>query len=277
MQQQTIQNAFTLSGIGLHTGAEVHVHVQPAPADAGIVFVRSDLPGKPRVEARLENLHQQMRCTTLKQGNAEVITTEHLLATCYALQLDNLLVEMDGQEMPGIDGSALPFYQALSKAGVQRQAAEAKELVLRHEVQVGKEKALLRASSYDKGLKIEYVLEHDVAYVPAQYLILELSAEKFAREIAPARTFVLKREVEHLRSVGLGKGANTHNTLVIAENGTIIENTLRFPDEFVRHKVLDLIGDLALLGARLKAFVSASRSGHQLNAELVREIAKTQE
>lgn len=276
MQQQTIQKAFTLTGIGLHTGAKTNLHVQPAPANTGIVFVRSDLPGKPQVAARMDNLHRQVRCTTLKQGNAEVITTEHFLATCYALDIDNLLVEMDGQEMPGMDGSALPFYQAFHTAGLQRLEADARQLVLQQTLQVAKDKATLRASPYDKRLKIEYMLEHDLSYVPAQYLILELSAEKFAKEIAPARTFVLKREVDYLRSVGLGKGANTQNTLVIDENGKIIDNTPRFADEFVRHKILDLIGDLALLGMRLKAFVSASRSGHHLNAELVCEIAKLQ-
>lgn len=274
MYQQTIQRSCSLTGTGLHSGQTVTITAHPAAVDSGIVFIRTDLPGKPHIPARIEHLHSRMRCSCISIGTAEVFTTEHLLATCYAMGIDNLLVEIDGSEVPGMDGSALPFYETIHNAGIQAQDKEASPITITDSIQIKEDKASLQARHYDGGLHLEYRLEYDVSFLPPQYLALDINDHTFARYLAPARTFVLRREVEQLQKLGLGKGATTQNTLVLDENGCIIDNTFRFPDEFVRHKMLDLLGDLALLSVRLNAHISAVRSGHTLNARLAQEIMK---
>ena len=273
MQQQTIATNVTLSGIGLHSGQEVTLNLYPAPADHGIVFVRSDLPARPRIAATIANLHQRMRCTALVADNAEVHTTEHLLATCLAMGIDNMLIEIDGPEVPGMDGSALLFYQALAKAGKQKQDQLAHLLILDQKIEVSGGNASLVARPHDQTLQLEYYLEYDVYYLKPQHIVLAIDEATFAKEIAPARTFALKEEVAQLVKAGLGKGANVKNTLIIDEDGNVVDNQLRFADEFARHKTLDLLGDLALLGRRLQAHIVARRSGHTLNAALVQKLS----
>ena len=272
MQQQTLATSVTISGIGLHSGQKVSLNLHPAPPGHGRVFVRSDLPARPRIAANIANLHQRRRCTALVAANAEVHTTEHLLATCLAMGIDNVLIEINGPEVPGMDGSALPFYQALAKAGKQTQSPPAPLLVLDQEIQVHDASASLVARPHESGLHLEYYLEYPVSYLPPQHFVLTIDAASFAQEIAPARTFALKAEVEQLLQAGLGKGANVNNTLIIAEDGSVVENQLRFADEFARHKTLDLLGDIALLGCRLQAHIVARRSGHSLNATLVQKL-----
>lgn len=272
MQQQTIQKTTTISGIGLHSGQNITMEVQPAPANHGIIFVRTDMPHQPKIPASLSSLHHRMRCTALMANGGEVHTTEHFLATCLAMQLHNLLVNISGPEVPGMDGSALPFYQILQEAGKHIQSETAKIMVIKEAIQVQDKKASLQAIPHPTGLVLAYHLVYDLPGFPEQNVRFEINEENFAKEIAPARTFALKQEVDALLKLGLGKGANLQNTLILDDHGQIISNQLRFPDEFARHKLLDLLGDLALSGYFIQGEIQGERSGHELNAVLARAI-----
>ena len=183
-------------------------------------------------------------------------------------------MEISGPELPGADGSALPFCQVLMDAGIEKQGASS-TIKIDSELQVDRDKASIKVVP-DTGFHIEYTLDHDLDFFPKQVFSLEITRESFIKEIAPARTFVLKKEVEALQKFGLGKGATVKNTLVIDDDGSIIDNKLRFADEFTRHKILDIVGDFFLLGARLEGKLYAHRSGHNLNAMLVEKIQACQ-
>ncbi|MBI4605875.1 MAG: UDP-3-O-[3-hydroxymyristoyl] N-acetylglucosamine deacetylase [Planctomycetes bacterium] len=267
-----------MTGVGLHTGEPVRLVLVPAAPGTGVVFVRTDLPGRPRIEARLESLGTRPRRTALVGQGIEVHTTEHLLAALYGAGVQDVEVRMDGPEVPGLDGSALPFYEAIRAAGVVGQGSPARELRVARAARVEDRGASVEAFPRRDGLRLRYVLDYgqlrpdgDPSLV-RQSFELEVTEETFAREIAPARTFVLEEEVRALQAEGLGKGASTRNTLVVGCSG-VIDNTLRFPDELARHKVLDLLGDLCLLGARIHGRILAVRSGHALNVRLARELA----
>jgi UDP-3-O-[3-hydroxymyristoyl] N-acetylglucosamine deacetylase/3-hydroxyacyl-[acyl-carrier-protein] dehydratase len=280
-EQRTLSAKASLHGVGLHTGESVHVDLVPAEADTGVVFVRTDLPGEPPVEAIPENLVPRPRRTALVKGRTEVQTTEHLLAALFGSGIHNVEVRLDGPEVPGLDGSALPYYEAVKEAGISSQGCGAPEVRLRYPIAVTDRGASLIALGLEQGLRIGYTLDYGptfrerVACPATQFLELEITEETFAREIAPARTFVFEEEIEALRAEGLGKGANTENTLVLGKDG-VIDNELRFPDELVRHKILDLIGDLFLAGCRLHGHILATRSGHALNVRLARLIRENQ-
>ena len=275
--QRTVRSTAEIRGVGLHTGAETTVRVGPAPADAGVRFVRTDLPGRPRIPADPLHLVDRGRRTALAEGTAEVHTIEHLLAACHGLGVDNLVVEMDGVEVPGLDGSALPFVELLRRAGVvEIPGSTRRELALRQAegvVEPGSE-ATISAVPWERGLRISYTLDYGPkSPFAAQHVAVDFGEDAFVREIAPARTFVLEAEAQALLARGLGKGATHQNTLVVGSDGLPAQNRLRFPDEYARHKVLDLCGDLFLAGADLRAQVAAVRSGHSGNGLLVRRIA----
>ena len=275
--QRTVRAPAEVRGVGLHTGAETTVRVAPAPADAGVVFVRTDLPERPGIPADPLHLVDRGRRTALAEGTAEVHTVEHLLAACHGLGVDDLVVEMDGIEVPGMDGSALPFVELLRRAGVAEiPGSTRRELGLgRTEgvVEPGSE-AVLSAVPRERGLRLSYTLDYGPkSPFPPQHVAVDFSEDSFVREIAPARTFVLEAEAQALLARGLGKGANHQNTLVVGADGAPVQNRLRFPDEYARHKTLDLCGDLFLAGADLRAHVTAVRSGHSGNALLARRLA----
>lgn len=274
--QRTVQTTAEVRGVGLHTGAPTTLRVGPAPADAGVVFVRTDLPGRPAIPADPLHLVDRGRRTALAEGAAEVHTIEHLLAACHGLSVDNLRVEIDGVEVPGMDGSALPFVEALRRAvPVEIPDAPRRELLPAAAVGVvePRSEAVLTAHPRERGLQVSYTLDYGPsAPFGPQHVTVDVSEESFVREIAPARTFVLESEAKALREAGLGRGATHENTLVVGKDGPL-QNRLRFPDEYARHKMLDLMGDLFLLGADLRAHVAALRSGHSGNALLVRRLA----
>ncbi|MBN2489590.1 MAG: UDP-3-O-[3-hydroxymyristoyl] N-acetylglucosamine deacetylase [Planctomycetes bacterium] len=277
--QRTIKDAVELSGVGLHTGAPVTLRIRPAPPDHGVIFVRTDVEDPPLIAASLDNLRRLERRTALAVERVEIQTIEHLLAALWAVQLDNAVIEMDAPEVPGADGSARPFVDALNQAGLVDQKAPKKTLVLDETVSVSAGSAALVAlPSPDGAFGLSYTLDYasaDGRALPVQHFeCAELTPEVFIREVAPARTFCLEREAEELRSAGLGRGANYQNTLVIGASGGVIENELRYPDEFARHKVLDLIGDVFLLEADLKARIVATKTGHELNQKLVGELRR---
>ncbi|MCK6481989.1 MAG: UDP-3-O-acyl-N-acetylglucosamine deacetylase [Planctomycetes bacterium] len=274
--QRTVQGTAEVRGVGLHTGAATTLRVGPAPADAGVVFVRTDLPGRPRIPVDGLHVVDRGRRTALAEGTAEVHTVEHLLSACHGLGVDDLVVEIDGVEVPGMDGSALPFVELLRRAGiVEIPDAPRRELSLADAVGVvepGSE-APLAALPRESGLQVSYTLDYGpAAPFPPQHVTVAVSEDSYVREIAPARTFVMESEAKALRERGLGKGATHENTLVVGPEGPI-RNALRFPDEYCRHKLLDMMGDLFLLGADLRAHVSGLRSGHAGNALLVRRLA----
>ncbi len=276
-EQQTVAGEARLCGVGLHSGEEVELVLGPAPANTGVVFVRVDLPGEPRVEACVSNVVQRPRRTALARGPVEIHTTEHLMAALWAAKVDNVEVRLNRPELPGMDGSALPFYQAIREAGIKSLGKPARELRLREPLAVDGNGARVTASPSANGLKVAYTLDFRATRLPSaqrlgsQFLELEMDEDVFVKEIAPARTFVLKEEVEALQREGLGQGANTQNTVVFGEDG-VIDGELRFPDECVRHKILDLLGDLCLIGRRFHGHVVAARSGHFLNVQLARRI-----
>jgi UDP-3-O-[3-hydroxymyristoyl] N-acetylglucosamine deacetylase/3-hydroxyacyl-[acyl-carrier-protein] dehydratase len=268
-KQRTLRTVVEFSGVGLHSGEMIRARILPAPQDHGVEFVRTDLPDAAPIPAKIAYHSAKERRTRLQRGQASVDTVEHLLAVCCGLSIDNLTVELSGSEMPGLDGSALELMRLVQQAGIVEQAAEARVFRLDQPLYVRENQATLVALPTDKeGLTIQYVASFDEPGVDGGSFQLDLTPETFGREIAPARTFCLASEVETLQKAGFGKGATRENTVVLGDPSM----TLRLPGEPVRHKVLDLIGDLSLLGADLQAHLIATRSGHSTNAELVRRL-----
>ena len=268
--QHTHAADFEYRGVGLHTGREAHVRVRPAPENHGVVFQRTDLPGRPLIAAHVSNVVERPRQTAIGTGMGQVQTAEHLLASLAGMGVDNCLIEIDGDEVPGADGSAREFVQLLSKVGLKEQAAERKIFKVKTPISVSVgDVSLVALPSRGEGLTISYTL--DYADLKPQHVTFSLTPGIFVEEISGARTFCLEKEAEALRAAGLGKGANYQNTLVLSSGG-VVQNTLRYDDECVRHKVLDLIGDLSLLGAAIDGHVVAVKSGHATNTALARKM-----
>lgn len=274
MKQRTLKTQAAFSGTGLHTGRKVNVCVRPAAENEGILFCRVDLAPDLKVKASIENVRtDEMRQTAIAVGTGRVRTIEHLMATFHGLGIDNALVEIDGEEVPGMDGSALEFTRLLLAAGLEGQEAERKFLEVKEPVYVDQGDqsiVILPADSF----AVSYMLSYHDADLRDQYLTLPIIPEIFERELAPARTFCLKKEAELLLSQGFGKGANPSNTLIFESNKPL-QNTLRFENEACRHKMTDILGDLFLCGKFIRGHVIASRSGHALNIELVRKLTMT--
>lgn len=267
-----IQNKTSLTGVGLHSGQTVTVQLRPAN-EPGIVFIRSDLPGQPRIRLADLWLDGPAFRTTLKRGPAEVHTTEHFLSALAGLGVTDVEVALDGAELPGLDGSPRPYADALVSAGIATLPGREVEVVHVNEpVSVEEKGARVTIEPWSEGLSISYELHYPGEPLAQGRYALTVTPETYLREIAPARTFCLRREAEALLAAGFGKGAGTHNTLVL-ENGKALDATLRFPDEPVRHKIADLLGDLYLLGRPLRGRVKAERSGHRLNRLLARRLA----
>ncbi len=278
--QRTLKSAVEYRGVGLHSGKEVRMTVRPAEAGTGITFVRTDLDDHPVVRAQSANMKARQRRTCIQDGRAEVYTCEHLLAALYALGVDNATVEIDGEEVPGLDGSASEFLRALQAGGAVELRSPRPLYQIKQPIYVREGSASLVALPGSGKLTVEYHLDYEpsngVGGRQKQIVAFELSAENFEREIAPARTFVFEHEVEALQAAGLGKGASPQNTLVMGPSGPKA-NTLRWEDELARHKILDLIGDLANAGVDLDAHIIATRSGHGLNMALVQRIQEERE
>ena len=272
--QRTVAADVALEGPGLHSGKPVSLRIRPAAADTGVVFVRTDLPGRPRIPARLEYTIERERRTTLALGDASVQTVEHLLSALFGLGVDAAEIEIDGVEPPGLDGSARPYVEAISAIGTTTLDRQRRAIQLTEPVAVRSGKASIVASPVAAGepLSISYTLDYGAEAIPVQHLDLTLDDGCFERELAAARTFCLQKEAEALQASGLGQGASVKNTLVVADDGSVVDNQLRYANEFVRHKMLDLIGDLALIGRRLSAHVVAIRSGHHLNVEFAKKV-----
>lgn len=268
-QQTTLLNAVRYADIGLHSGAPVELALKPAPAGTGIRFVRTDLPGLPSVQAAADRVTSVMRATTLENGAARVFTVEHLMAALYALQVDNCIVELSAAEAPVGDGSAAPFVALVEQAGICKLAAPRKPFVVSEPITVADQQRSIQVLPYN-GLKISFTSFNPHPLLGEQFAEFEITPAIFASEIAPARTVGFLHEVEALQAKGLALGGNLHNTLVYDAQTSL--NPARFTDELVRHKILDVIGDLALLGRPLCGHIVAVQSGHAMNTELAKKL-----
>jgi UDP-3-O-acyl N-acetylglucosamine deacetylase len=277
-KQHTLAKEAVYQGVGLHTGNNCHLIFKPAPADSGIVFVRTDLASKPVLPASHRIVSSVIRGTTLSLGGekdheARVHTVEHVLSALFGLGIDNLLIEVNANEPPVADGSAMPFIETLRQAGLREQDKPRRyyrpDLL---EYKAGETE--YRVEPADE-LLVETTVDFKHPLIGRQTRAFQVNTENYVREIAPARTFCFDYEVEALKRQGLAKGGSLENAVVVGLDKIHSKgNSLRFPDEFVRHKTLDLLGDLYLLGVPLKARISARRVGHGHNVNLVKRLAE---
>lgn len=271
-KQKTISKSAALSGAGIHTGGKVNITFKPAQVDSGVTFIRTDILGLPRIKANVQSLlfAPKSRRSSIASFGAEVQTVEHVMAALSGLGIDNLDVEIDNNEVCGLDGSAVNFVEAIEKAGIKEQEKERYSFVVKEPVCIEEGQSSITIVPA-KEFKISYTLNYDHPILGAQFLEVTVNSEFFKTAIAPARTFCLESEARELQNQGLGLGANYENTLVVGDQG-VIKNKLRFEDEFVRHKILDLIGDLYLAGCPIRGHVIALKSGHSLNLKAAQKI-----
>jgi len=273
--QKTIRSPVAVQGRGLFSGEPCGLRFVPAPVDSGIVFVRSDLPSAVQIACRISNVTKRARRTSLMDGSIAVETVEHVLAAAWGLGIDNLRIEMDAAETPSNDGSPLPFVQALQQAEPVEQNVEQSIYVIEQPVAVSEGDAMLAALP-GPGDCLDILYDLDYGAVPSigrQVLCFRLGKDDFTSQLAPARTFLTEQEAKELQARGIGRHLTPADLLVMGQSGPI-GSELRFPDEHVRHKLADLVGDLAILGRRLRGRIVAYKSGHELNHALVRRLSE---
>lgn len=273
IKQRTLKNIIRATGVGLHSGEKVYLTLKPAPVNTGIVFVRTDLNPMVEVPASGLSVGQTTLCTTLQNNGARVDTVEHLMSAFAGLGIDNAYVELSAHEVPIMDGSAGPFVFLIQSAGIQEQNAAKKFIRIKEElvVQDGDKSAVFKP--YD-GFKVSFTIDfdHPVFTSRDQTSSLDFSSTSFVKEISRARTFGFMRDVEYLRSQNLALGGSVDNAVVVDDYRILNEDGLRYQDEFVRHKMLDAVGDLYLLGHSLIGEYIGYKSGHELNNKLVRAL-----
>ncbi|MGH7464106.1 MAG: UDP-3-O-acyl-N-acetylglucosamine deacetylase, partial [Longimicrobiales bacterium] len=260
-EQQTIANETSFEGVGLHTGDRVRLRFLPASPSTGIRFRRSDLDGAPEVPATLESVADTDRNTTLAVGAARVATVEHLLAAITACEIDNLVIEIDAAEVPIGDGSFAPFFNVLRSAGLQQQGVPARVLELQESVRAAGPAGSTYFAVPDDAYRIATTIEFAHPLIRRQFGAFTVTCEEFAAELSGARTFGFLKDAETLRERGLVKGVSFENAVILDEDG-VASGKLRWPDEFVRHKAGDVIGDLTLVGRRIRAQIIANRPSH---------------
>jgi UDP-3-O-[3-hydroxymyristoyl] N-acetylglucosamine deacetylase len=271
--QRTLAKAVSFAGVGVHSGKTAHLTIKPAPVNHGIKFVRTDLPGSPFVTGHFNRVVDTSLATVLGEEGCIVSTVEHVMATLSGLAIDNALIEVDTYELPILDGSAGPFTQAIRSAGIATQERPRCYFVVIDPIEIsanGKKVGIYPADQYSISCTIEYT--HPI--IGKQTYSLDVTAERFETEISPARTFGFLHEVEYLKKYGLGQGASLENTVVIDSKDILNEEGLRFADEFVRHKILDCIGDFSLLGIPIIGHVIAHKSGHAFNHAFIEKFLK---
>lgn len=270
--QHTISREVTCEGVGLHTGIRVALALKPAPIDFGIVFHRRDVGPSAYLEAIPEHVIDTRHATTLGKDGMEVHTVEHLMAALAGMGIDNCLIDLNGPEVPALDGSARPWVELLQEAQRKRQFAPKIYLKVKERTVVSDGSRFLQLVPSD-GLAVFYTMSFHFPFLGEQSVAFNLSRKTFIEHIAPARTYVFLQDVEKLRGLGLAKGGSLENTVVITEEG-VINGGLRWRDELVRHKVLDMIGDLYLLGKPLVGSLIAYGAGHELHVQLAQEIRR---
>jgi len=278
MMQKTLKDIISFSGIGLHTGYDVKVRILPAQEDAGISFVRKDIPGSAPIKAKAGNVVCTSYATSIGVKGVAVSTVEHLMAAFYGLGVDNAIVEMDGPEVPIMDGSAAYFIERMEAAGLAALCAPRRYLVVKRPIKVSDhDKYVLLMPSEDMEFTIDYSIDFSHPFLSKQSFSGLFSKDVFTREVSSARTFGFLSDVETMRANGLARGGSLNNAIVISDTEILNEGGLRYPDEFVRHKVLDMMGDLSFVGAPVIGRLMAHRSGHTLNQRLVEKIIKSPE
>jgi len=276
ISQTTVQNTASCSGIGLHTGLCCNLKICPAAPDTGIVFVRQDLEKKVRVRAHIHNVIDATLATTIGREGVRISTVEHLMAAFAGLGIDNAEVNLDAPEIPIMDGSSEPFNALLKSAGVQPQDKPKKFVIIKHPVTVtdeDRQATLLPSNDF----KLSYTIDFRHPLISNQFYLIQISNGNFEREICRARTFGFLREYEMLKAKGLARGGSLENAVVVDDKRVINDGGLRFGDEFVRHKILDSIGDLWLLGAQVIGHFVGYKSGHTLNHKLIHKLLAHEE
>jgi len=269
--ERTIGRTVSYKGIALNLGKEITLTLEPASSGEGVVFIREDLPDSPQIKARVDRVVSNMRGTSLGEGNVRVRTVEHILAALAGLGIDNARVKIDGEEVPAADGSALPFVRLIQKAGIVEQKLPREFLKIDEPLWIEEADKRLIVLPYPR-LKITYTVDFPDSPIKSQFAEFTIDGEVFIREIAPSRTFGFMEEVEELKKRGLIQGGSLENAVVIDKKGVLNKEGLRFPNEPVRHKILDLIGDLYLLGGPIKAHIIAVKSGHLFNVKLIKKL-----
>jgi UDP-3-O-[3-hydroxymyristoyl] N-acetylglucosamine deacetylase len=270
-QQQTLLNPISCTGVGLHTGKPVTLTLRPAPADTGVVFVNRNGHAGATLPASVDHLVATELCTAISGNGFQVKTIEHVLAALAGLNVDNVFVDIDAAEAPVMDGSSAPFVRLIQSAGLTSQSRRRSFLKITRPLEIVEDSRRIRIEP-SATPRITYSIHYDHPLIQTQTYAYEHSTHAFATEIAEARTFGFLQEVEALWARGLGRGGNLENTVVLSQDGILNESGLRFSDEFVRHKVLDLIGDFSLLGLPFIGHLIADRSGHALHTRLVKMI-----
>jgi UDP-3-O-[3-hydroxymyristoyl] N-acetylglucosamine deacetylase len=269
--QKTIKGEVKCRSVGLHSGRKINMTIKPAGVDEGIVFVRKDLPGKNSIKASLENVFDTILATTIGINGAKAATVEHLLSAFRGLGIDNAVVEIDAHEIPAMDGSALPFVMMLKDAGVKVQSKYKKRLVIKKKVYASDGVGTAMFEPFPE-FKISYDIDFEHPLIGPQSYQMIFSESTYEREICAARTFGFLRDVEYLQAKGLALGGSLQNAVVLDNNKVINKEGLRCPDEFVKHKILDAIGDLSLVGMPIIGHFIAYKSGHTLNNLLLQEL-----
>ena len=273
IKQRTLKNIIRATGVGLHSGEKVYLTLKPAPIDTGIVFVRADLDPVVQIPARAENVGETTMSTTLINGDVKVDTVEHLLSAMAGLGIDNAYVELSASEVPIMDGSAGPFVFLIQSAGLEEQDAAKKFIRILREVTV--EDGDKRATFVPfEGFKVSFEIDfdHPVFRNRTQSATVDFSSTSFVKEVSRARTFGFMSDIEYLRKHNLALGGSVENAIVVDADGVLNEDGLRYEDEFVKHKILDAIGDLYLLGNSLIGEFKGFKSGHALNNQLIRKL-----
>ena len=273
-KQRTLMNEVGCTGIGLHTGEKVKINLRPAPANSGIKFVRTDLKGHPEVDVRFDNVFDTTLATTIGTNGCKVSTIEHLMAAFFGLGIDNAVVELDGPEVPIMDGSAAPFVFLIKSGDVREQESPKQFIVIKKPFKVddGNRSVCIYPS---KELKITYMIDFQHPLLRNQEYELTFSGRDFVREISTARTFGFMKDVETLKKNGFARGGSLDNAVVIDDFRIINEGGLRFDDEFVRHKILDFIGDISIVGSPIIGHFVVKKSGHFLNQHMLKKLMES--
>lgn len=268
--QNTVEKSGSLSGIALHTGVRATVNIHPAPENTGIVFRRIDMPNKPEVRAIVENVVDVRRATTIasRTTGAFVVLVEHIMAALHAAQIDNAYIEMDGPEPPIADGSAGPYFELIvDKCGVKQQNAPAEYWTASAPIVLEDGHATLALLPADD-LKITFTVEYGATPLDTQFFSTAVTPESFRKELSGARTFVIYRELEQVIAAGLAKGGSLDNAIIMHDGAIVCKEGMRYKNELVRHKMMDMVGDLYLVGKRVKAHVVSVKSGHPTHVKL---------
>ena len=278
LRQRTIKQVVSTIGIGLHSGKKVSMALRPAASNTGIVFRRVDMTPPTLVELHPERVAETMLCTALVQNDAKVATVEHLLSALAALGIDNLYVDLDAPEIPIMDGSASPFLYLLQSAGIEELMSPKRFIRIKKPIEASRGDGWAKLLPYD-GFKASFEIDfnHPAVNSTAQYLEIDFSQQAYASEISRARTFGFMRDVEMLRSRNLGLGGSLENAIVLDDYRVLNHEGLRYGDEFIRHKILDAIGDLYTLGHGIIGYYQAYKSGHAINNLLVRALLQQQD